>query len=91
MSPKLAKIAVDKAGRLVLPKPLRESLHIAPGDTLEIERDGDRIILSPVRERPGLQKELGTWVFYSGNKLDVSLTDLIDREREERMRELAGE
>lgn len=91
MSPTRSKIAVDKAGRLILPKPLRESLHIAPGDTLEIEKDGNRIILSPVRERPGLQKELGTWVYYSRKKADIPLTELIDSQREERIRELAGE
>ena len=32
-----AKVTLDKAGRLVLPKPIREALRIGPGDTLEIE------------------------------------------------------
>ena len=45
------KTTIDKAGRLVLPKPLREELRIAPGDTLELTRDGDKIIISPAHSQ----------------------------------------
>ena len=29
-----ARITVDSAGRILLPEPLREELHLGPGDTL---------------------------------------------------------
>jgi AbrB family looped-hinge helix DNA binding protein len=41
------RTAIDRAGRIVIPKPLRESLALAPGQTLEISvRDG-RIEIEP--------------------------------------------
>ncbi|HEY7387414.1 MAG TPA: AbrB/MazE/SpoVT family DNA-binding domain-containing protein [Bryobacteraceae bacterium] len=81
-------VTLDKAGRLILPKPIREALRIGPGDSLEIESTEDRIVLSPVRVRPGLQKEHGVWVFHSGKPVNVSIPDLIDNERERRTRDL---
>jgi AbrB family looped-hinge helix DNA binding protein len=82
-----ATVTLDKAGRLVLPKPIREALRIGPGDSLEVESKDDRIVLSPVRVRPGLQKEHGVWVFRSGKSVSVSIPELIDQERERRTRD----
>ena len=83
-------ISIDKAGRLVLPKSIREALRIAPGDLLEVESEDDRIILSPVRIHPGLQKEQGVWVYRSGTPVSASIPDLIDQQRDQRIRELLG-
>ena len=53
------KITLDKAGRLVLPKPVRDRLKLDPGDALQLEADDDRIVLRPVRPKAMLRKELG--------------------------------
>jgi AbrB family looped-hinge helix DNA binding protein len=79
-------VSLDKAGRLVLPKPLREKLRLGPGDNLSIESDGDQITLRPIRPEPLLVKECGIWV-YNGAPSDESIPDMIDREREKRVRE----
>ena len=34
------KLNIDKAGRIILPKPMRDELRLEPGDALEIERSG---------------------------------------------------
>jgi AbrB family looped-hinge helix DNA binding protein len=81
---------IDKAGRLVLPKAIRQALCVGPGDTIEIESDANRAVLSPVRVRPGLQKERGIWVYRSGTPMKTSISDLIDQQRERRTRELIG-
>jgi|SRR5208282_3702349 len=44
-----AKLTMDKVGRIVLPKPVRENLQLAPGDELELESLGDRVTLRPLR------------------------------------------
>ena len=41
-------LTVDKAGRVVLPKPVRDELQLAAGDSLELESSEDRIVLPPV-------------------------------------------
>ena len=82
-----AKITLDKAGRIVLPKPVRQAMHLGPGDTLQLESEGERITLRPVRPKAMLQKEYGVWV-YQGEPNNVSIVDLLDRERERRLREL---
>ena len=81
------KVSLDKGGRLVLPKSLRNEMQLEPGDTLVLERDGERITLRPVRPEAPLQKELGIWV-YEGEPSDLSIPELIDRERTKRLREL---
>lgn len=64
---------------------LRTSLYNA----LRLESDGDLITLRPLRPEALLKKECGVWV-YQGEPTDASIPDLIDRQREKRLRELAG-
>lgn len=81
------KISIDKAGRVVLPKSLREKMRVGPGDDLLVEAQGDHITLRPVRPEALLKKEYGIWV-YQGEPSDTSIPELIDAEREKRIREL---
>ncbi len=79
------RLIIDKAGRVVIPKPLREELHLEAGDTLEMESAGEQITLRPVRGTGPLTKEHGVWVFHSGQPLPASATDAMLRQiREER-------
>jgi AbrB family looped-hinge helix DNA binding protein len=79
------RLTIDKAGRVVIPKPLREELHLEPGDSLEMESAGERITLRPVRGTGPLTKEHGVWVSYGGHPLPASATDeMLERIREER-------
>ncbi len=76
---------MDKAGRVVIPKPLREELRLEPGDALEMESAGEHITLRPVRGTGPLAKEHGVWVFRAGKPLAASATDeVLERIREER-------
>jgi len=78
-------LVIDKAGRVVIPKPLREELHLEPGDSLEMESVGEQITLRPVRGTGPLTKEHGVWVFHSGELLPASATnDMLELIREER-------
>ena len=80
-----ARLTIDKAGRVVIPKPLREELHLEPGDSLEMESAGEQITLRPLRGTDPLSKEHGVWVFHSGQPLPASATEqMLKRLREER-------
>ena len=80
-----AKVTLDKAGRVVLPKILRDELHLSPGDTLELTVEGDQMTLRPQRATSPLQKERGVWVFRSGEKLTATETrEALGKIREQR-------
>ena len=79
------RLIIDKAGSVVIPKPLREELNLEPGDSLEMESVGEQITLRPVRGTGPLTKEQGVWVFHSGQPLPASATDeMLQQIREER-------
>jgi AbrB family looped-hinge helix DNA binding protein len=78
-------LIIDKAGRVVIPRPLRKELHLEPGDALGMESAGERITLRPVRGTGPLTKEHGVWVFHTGQALPASATDeMLQQVREER-------
>jgi AbrB family looped-hinge helix DNA binding protein len=85
----VTKISIDKAGRVVLPKPLREKMRLEAGDDLLVEAHDDQITLHPVRPQAVLKKEYGIWV-YQGGASNIPLVEWLDEEREKRARELLG-
>jgi AbrB family looped-hinge helix DNA binding protein len=84
-------VTLDKAGRVVIPKPLRDALRLAPGDELVLESEGDRVTLRPVRSASALRKEHGIWVFRSGRKVMAAETDsVLENLRQKRDLEASG-
>ncbi len=83
-----AHLTIDKAGRVVIPKPLRAEMRLSPGDVLEAERRGEELSLRPVREQWPLRKEHGIWVFRQGRAASVDIARLLADVREERSRSL---
>ncbi|HWX33874.1 MAG TPA: AbrB/MazE/SpoVT family DNA-binding domain-containing protein [Steroidobacteraceae bacterium] len=85
------KVTLDKAGRVVIPKTLRDELRLAPGDSLALESDGDLLMLRPVRSSSPLRKKRGIWVFHGGRKISAAETDrALESARQERDRGLRG-
>lgn len=62
-------VKLDHAGRVVLPKALRDELHLAPGDRLDVSLERGGVSLRPQRAAPPLRKERGVWVFGTGERL----------------------
>ena len=87
----ITTLTIDKAGRVVLPKPVRDSLQISPGDSLELESSEDQIILRPARGQGRMYKKQGMWVFDSGQPLTADVVaQTIRRVRAERDRHNLG-
>jgi AbrB family looped-hinge helix DNA binding protein len=66
-----SRLMLDKAGRVVLPKPVRDELQLSPGDSLELESSEQQIVLRPVRGTGPLRKKRGVWVFRTGTPLSA--------------------
>ena len=79
-------LTLDKAGRLVLPKPLRDRMQLGPGTVMQLDSEGESITLRPVRPKAALAKEHGIWV-YQGKSSEVSIPDLIESVRTKRVGE----
>jgi AbrB family looped-hinge helix DNA binding protein len=87
-----SKVTLDRAGRVVIPKTLRDELRLSPGDTLDLTVKGDEFTLRPRRGATPLQKERGVWVFRTGMPLTASETEETLRNiRGGRQRQNAGE
>ena len=80
-------VQIDQAGRIVLPKRLRDRFRLHRGDVLNVEVRGDIIELRPAASRPQLKRINGVLVVVSDAPLDNK--DLVSEAREERMHSLA--
>jgi AbrB family looped-hinge helix DNA binding protein len=80
-----ATLTVDKAGRVVLPKPVRDKLQLQAGDSLELEASEGQIVLRPVRGTAQMRLRDGIWVFRTGQPISASSVNETIRElRDER-------
>jgi AbrB family looped-hinge helix DNA binding protein len=80
-------VQIDQAGRLVLPKRLRDSFRLKTGDTLAIGVKGDAIELRPTK--PGFRLERINGVLVLAGDTSLPARDWVAEAREERMDELA--
>lgn len=55
--------SIDKFGRVLIPKQIREHFGLHPGAILEIQESGDEIFLSRVEETPTVKSVHGILVF----------------------------
>jgi AbrB family looped-hinge helix DNA binding protein len=85
------RLTLDKAGRIVLPKPIRDELQLQAGDTLDVESSGDQIILRPTRGHAQLRKKHGIWVYRSGEPFNQEVFNKTVQEvRQERENQILG-
>jgi AbrB family looped-hinge helix DNA binding protein len=53
---------IDKSGRIVVPKSLRERLGLKPNTEFELVERADGVLLRPVEQPPSMLKVEGLWV-----------------------------
>jgi AbrB family looped-hinge helix DNA binding protein len=85
-----ATISIDRAGRLVLPKPVREQLQLEPGESLEMESFEDHVVLRPIRGKAVAYKKDGILVFRTGPLKASVVEETIRRVRKERESQILG-
>lgn len=78
---------LDKFGRVVIPKEIRDDLSLKPGEVLEVEKSGDEVILKLLREEPALHMKEGVLVF--SGVATGNLKDAVHIHREEHLKKSA--
>jgi AbrB family looped-hinge helix DNA binding protein len=84
------KVRIDNAGRVLLPKPVRDRLGLHAGSELEIHERPDGVVLKPVLRRPSLVKKGSFWVYTGAIPPGYDILRAIDEDREDRMRKAWG-
>ncbi len=82
------EISLDRFGRIVIPKQVREHFALKPGAQLELQETDDTIILRPRYGDPSLIEKEGVLVFSGKSIGDVE--QALEHHREERFN-LIGE
>jgi AbrB family looped-hinge helix DNA binding protein len=77
-------VTVDKAGRIVIPKQVRDQLRLESGDSIALESDGECVTLRPLHASTPLQKERGVWVFRGSKPLSLEAANRLIRNTPER-------
>lgn len=75
---------LDKFGRIVIPKRVREDLGLKPGSVLRIERQEEEIRLTPAHGEPHVLLKDGVLVFSGVARGD--LTQAVRSHREQHIR-----
>jgi len=84
-------IGMDQAGRLVLPKAVRDQLQLEAGEALELESFEDHVVLRPVRGKAPIYRKRGIWVFRAGAPLKASVVDeTVQAVRKDREQQVTG-
>ena len=76
---------IDKAGRIVVPKPIRERLGFKPDTELEAIERPEGVLLKRVETRPSIVKIDGLWVHQGSAEAGANWERVVEDVREERI------
>ncbi len=79
------KLRIDKSGRIVVPKPLRERLGLKPGTELEALDQEGGVLLRTIEQRPAMVKIEGLWVHRGEAEAGADWNRVVREVREERI------
>jgi AbrB family looped-hinge helix DNA binding protein len=65
-------VPIDRAGRVILPKPIRDELALDAGDMLKVRVEGKTVTLSPCKQMSGLIRKGKALVFSAGGNKTIN-------------------
>ncbi|HLI30691.1 MAG TPA: AbrB/MazE/SpoVT family DNA-binding domain-containing protein [Terriglobia bacterium] len=78
-------LKIDKSGRIVFPKRLRERLGIKPDTELEVVEQLGGVLLRPVEQQPSMIQVDGLWVHRGTAEPGAHWGGVLEEVREERI------
>ena len=81
-------LKIDKAGRIVLPKPVRQRLGLRAGMDLELVESPEGLVLKPAGQRPSMVRVNGFWVHQGAAPKGFDWNRFIEEKRDDRHRQV---
>ena len=78
------QVAIDKLGRILVPKSLRDRYHLTAGTLLELSPDAKGLQFSLTIPTSTLIEKDGILVLQGSPSMDLDVTAFINQERERR-------
>lgn len=85
MASQTLQIPIDKFGRVVLPKEIRDRLGIREGMEFEVQETEEAILLKPIFPKAKIVDKNGWLVIETEGPLEEDINETIERVRRERM------
>jgi len=83
-------LKVDKAGRIILPKPVRDRFQLREGSELELEERPEGLTLRPVEQKSSMVQEHGIWVHQGKAPSGFDWDTMVDAIRDTRIKDASG-
>ncbi len=85
------RITIDKAGRIVIPKSIRERYRMYPGTVLELESETEGVLIKASEQDPALIHKQGVLVHHGSESVNIDTAEFVNRTRGSRDREIVAE
>lgn len=79
------QLKIDRAGRIVVPKPLRERLGFSPDTQLQVIEQPEGVLLKRVQQRPSMVKADGLWLHQGVSEPGANWDRVLENMREGRI------
>lgn len=77
-------ITIDQAGRVVIPKSIRDQFHLVSGSQLEIDTFENEIRLRITDLEPSLIQKRGLLIHHGSQQTDLDITKFLQSQRDQR-------
>ena len=79
------RVAIDKAGRIVVPKSIRDRLGFKPEMELEVVEQSEGVLLKRSEQRPSIIKIDNLWVYQGTPQPGANWDRVLEDVREQRI------
>lgn len=84
-------VKIDKSGRIVVPKALRDRLGLKPDMELEVHEQADGMLLRVPVPHPTMVKVDGLWVHQGATQANADWEHVLEDVRDERVRAVGSD
>ena len=82
--------SINTASRIMLPKPVRDRLHLREGSERALEEHPDGLVVRPIEHKSSMVRENGIWVHQGQAPGGFNWGTIVEAARKERIKDVSG-